>query len=89
MEAMSQRRAILATDAASIPEAVTDGLTGALVPPGDPEALARRLAALIADPQTRARLGAAAADAVRREVDFARCIGAIAAAFAEDGRGAP
>ena len=51
--------------------------------------LARRLAALIADPQTRARLGAAAAEAVRREFDFTHCIGAIAAAFAEDGRGAP
>jgi glycosyltransferase involved in cell wall biosynthesis len=89
MEAMSQRRAILATDAASIPEAVTDGLTGALVPPGDPEALARRLAALIADPWTRERLGAAAAEAVRREFDFTHCIGAIAAAFAQDGRDAP
>jgi glycosyltransferase involved in cell wall biosynthesis len=94
MEAMSQRRAILATDAASIPEAVTDGLTGALVPPGDPEALARRLAALIADPPMRARLGTAAAAFVRHEFDFARCIGAIADAFAQDGfaqdgRGAP
>lgn len=88
LEAMSQRRAILATAAASIPEALTDGIDGALVPPRDPAALARRLAALIADPWTRDRLGAAAIETVRRDFDFARCIGAIATAFAEAGRGA-
>ena len=88
LEAMSQRRAVLATAAASIPEALTDGIDGALVPPRDPAALARRLAALIADPWTRDRLGAAAIETVRRDFDFARCIGAIATAFAEAGRGA-
>jgi glycosyltransferase involved in cell wall biosynthesis len=87
LEAMSQRRAVLATAAASIPEALTDGVDGALAPPRDPAALAARLAALIADPALRARLGAAAAETVRREFDFARCIGAIAAAFAGDARG--
>ena len=44
LEAMSQRRPVLATASAAIPEAVTDGLTGALVPPGDATSLARRLA---------------------------------------------
>lgn len=83
LEAMSQRRAVLATRAASIPEALTDGIDGALEPPRDPDALARRLAALIADPWTRERLGAAAAETIRREFDFARCIGTIAAAFAD------
>jgi glycosyltransferase involved in cell wall biosynthesis len=82
LEAMSQRRAVLATDVAAIPEAVRDGLTGALVPPRDVRALARRLAALIADPWSRACLGAAAAETVRQDYDFARCIGGIAAAFA-------
>ncbi len=81
LEAMSQRRPVLATASAAIPEAVTDGLTGALVPPGDATSLARRLAALVADPWARDQLGAAAAEAVRRDFDFERCIGGIAQAF--------
>ncbi|MFM8991668.1 MAG: glycosyltransferase [Alphaproteobacteria bacterium] len=81
LEAMSQRRPVLATASAAIPEAVTDGLTGALVPSGDAVSLARRLAALVADPWARDHLGAAAAEAVRRDFDFARCIGGIARAF--------
>jgi len=81
LEAMSQRRPVLATASAAIPEAVTDGLTGALVPAGDAVSLARRLAALIADPWARDHLGVAAAEAVRRDFDFARCIGGIARAF--------
>ena len=82
LEAMSQRRAVLATAVAAIPEAITDGLSGALVPPGDPEALARRLAALIAEPWARAALGDAGAERVRRDFDFRRCVGGIARAFA-------
>ncbi len=81
LEAMSQRRAVLATAAAAIPEAITDGLSGALVPPDDPEAFARRLAALIAEPWARAALGDAAAERVRRDFDFQRCVGGIERAF--------
>jgi glycosyltransferase involved in cell wall biosynthesis len=82
LEAMSQRRAVLATAAASIPEAVVDGLNGALVPPRNPEALARRLAALVAEPWARGSLGDAAAETVRRDFDFDRCVRGIARAFA-------
>lgn len=81
LEAMSQSRAVLSTTAASIPEAVTDGLTGGLVPPGNPEALARRLAALIAEPWARRQFGDAAAERVRRDFAFQRCIGGIVGAF--------
>jgi glycosyltransferase involved in cell wall biosynthesis len=82
LEAMSQRRAVLATAAASIPEAVVDGLNGALVPPRNPEALARRLAALVAEPWARGSLGDAAAETVHRDFDFDRCVRGIARAFA-------
>ena len=43
-----------------------DGETGLLVPPVDPDALARALRELAADPQRAARLGAAAAADVRQ-----------------------
>ncbi len=60
MEAASQRLAILATDFAGIPEFIRDGREGVLVPPGDPAALARAMAALIEDPARRSALGARA-----------------------------
>ncbi|HYE00182.1 MAG TPA: glycosyltransferase family 4 protein [Alphaproteobacteria bacterium] len=69
MEAQSQGLCCLATDAAAIPELIADGATGRLVPPDDAAALAAALAALIADPAERARLGAAGCERVRR--DFA------------------
>jgi glycosyltransferase involved in cell wall biosynthesis len=81
LEAMSQRRAVLATAAAAIPEAIVDGLNGALVPPGNAAALARRLAALIAEPWARDFLGQAACETVRRDFDFVRCVQGIARAF--------
>jgi glycosyltransferase involved in cell wall biosynthesis len=60
MEAASQKRAIVATDFAGIPEFVTPGETGILVPPGDRGALAAALDALARDPVRRAALGEAA-----------------------------
>jgi glycosyltransferase involved in cell wall biosynthesis len=42
-----------------VPEVVTDGETGLLVPPGDPEALAAALARLASDPAWRRAAGEA------------------------------
>jgi hypothetical protein len=50
--------------------------------PRNPEALARRLAALIAEPWARNSLGDAAAETVRRDFDFDRCVRGIGRAFA-------
>jgi glycosyltransferase involved in cell wall biosynthesis len=69
MEAQSQRLPCIATTVSGIPELIDDGRTGLLVPPRDPEALAHALAALIADPALRARLGDAGCERTRR--DFA------------------
>jgi glycosyltransferase involved in cell wall biosynthesis len=46
---------------AGIDAAVVDGDSGLLVPPGDAGALAAALDGLLADPDRRAKLGAAAA----------------------------
>ncbi len=48
------------TDVGSMPEVVIDGVTGFVVPPNDPPALANRLAWLRDHPDTVARMGAAA-----------------------------
>jgi glycosyltransferase involved in cell wall biosynthesis len=61
VEALSQALPVVTTRVAAIPELVTDGVHGRLVPPEDPDALAGALEALAADPDLRARLGAAGA----------------------------
>ena len=62
LEAMAYGMAIVATRAGGIPELVEDGVTGLLVEPDDPEALAAALARLAADPDLRHRLASAARD---------------------------
>jgi glycosyltransferase involved in cell wall biosynthesis len=65
LEAMTQARPVVATPVGGTPELVVDGETGVLVPPGDPEALARALAGLLSDPERARRLG----EAGRRRVE--------------------
>src|SRR3546814_2766535 len=67
---LSQGLACLATRVAAIPELVDDGVTGVLVPPDNPAALAAALARLIADPAARRRLGAAGQQRVRADFDM-------------------
>jgi glycosyltransferase involved in cell wall biosynthesis len=50
---------IVATRAGGLPEAVADGRTGLLVPPGDVAALGAAMARLLADPELRRRMGQA------------------------------
>lgn len=60
LEAMVLGRPVVATDTGGSPEAVEDGVTGAIVPRGDAKALADALTTLLHDPALRARMGAAA-----------------------------
>lgn len=60
LEAMAAGCAVVGSRIAGIDAAVLDGDSGLLVPPGDPAALAATLAELLADPDRRAKLGAAA-----------------------------
>jgi len=55
LEAMWAELPILATTAGGIPEAITDGVHGWLVPSKDPDALARALVEIIDSPDERAR----------------------------------
>jgi glycosyltransferase involved in cell wall biosynthesis len=57
IEAMASGLPIVATNVGAIHEVVDDGRTGHLVPPGDPEALAVRIAGLLDDPARRQVIG--------------------------------
>ncbi|GAB3133850.1 glycosyltransferase family 4 protein [Tsukamurella serpentis] len=56
LEAMAAGLVPLTSPVGGIPEAITDGADGLLVPPGDVPALTAALARIITEPQLRARL---------------------------------
>lgn len=60
MEAMLAGVPVIATDVGSVRESVDDGVTGLIVPPEDPAALAGAIAELATDPERRAAMGDAA-----------------------------
>lgn len=68
LEAMSAGRPIVASAIAGIPQVITDGVHGLLVPEHDPAALATALLRLLDDRALAARLGAAARQRVEREL---------------------
>lgn len=60
LEAMAAGKAVVATAVGGIPAALEDRNEGLLLPPRDPRRLAEELGRLLADPDLRERLGAAA-----------------------------
>jgi len=65
VEAMACGVPVVATTGGALPEVVgTDGVSGLLVPPNDPGALAGAISRLLDDPGLRARLGAAGRERV-------------------------
>ncbi len=59
VEAQSQALAVVATGTGGVTELIRDGETGLIAPAGDVARIAEALARLIAEPELRARLGAA------------------------------
>ena len=57
VEAMAAGRPIVASKVGGIPDLISQGKNGLLVPPADPKALARGIALLIEDPDTRRQMG--------------------------------
>jgi glycosyltransferase involved in cell wall biosynthesis len=71
LEAMSLEVPVVATRIAGIPRLIRDGENGLLVEPGDVNALADRLAQLLAAPELRSRLGQAGRATIEVGYSFA------------------
>jgi glycosyltransferase involved in cell wall biosynthesis len=69
MEAMACGVPVVASGISGIPELVDDETTGLLVPPRDPQALARALRRVNDDPALRDRIGHGGREKVEREFD--------------------
>lgn len=67
LEGMAARLPVVATAVGGSPELVRDGVTGHLVPPGAPPALARRLLDLLSTAPRRRRMGERGRRVVERE----------------------
>jgi glycosyltransferase involved in cell wall biosynthesis len=80
-EAMAYGRPVVATAVGGLRDAVEDGVTGLLVPPGDPGSLRQALERLLGDRDVRLRLGAAARERASHQLRWAASTAALLAAF--------
>ena len=66
LEAMTMGKAIVATSIGGMKELLEHGISGKMVPPRDPEALASELISLLKHPEDRKKFGSRAYEASRR-----------------------
>ena len=83
LEAMAHGLAVVATPVGDIADAVTDGVSGLLVPPGNPPALAAALRRLIDDPVALRRMGANGRRRFEQDFEIGQVNARLAAIFAE------
>ena len=67
LEALAAERPVVASNVGGIPEMITDGVTGTLVPSHDPSALAAAIIELFTHPDRAAKLAAAGHEMVHEE----------------------
>ncbi len=69
LEAMAAGLPVVAVDTAAVAEMVVEGVTGFLIPPNDPKALAAALLRLVNDPAARRRMGKAGRERFEQHYD--------------------
>lgn len=87
LEALGAGAAVVATPVGSIPEAITDGVNGLLVPVKEPHALAAALTRLIGSPEMRARIAHGGRAVAEERYDFARIVEQLANLYTVVARG--
>jgi glycosyltransferase involved in cell wall biosynthesis len=83
VEAMAAARPVVATAVGGVPEIIDDGVTGLLVPPHDPSALASGVARLLSDPALRARMGRAGREHASRHFGVDVCAERVLSVYSE------
>lgn len=81
LEASAMEVPVVASNIRGCREAVTDGVTGVLVEPRSPSALAEAIVALVDDAPARAQMGKAGRDHVVREFDAGAVLDRLAAYY--------
>jgi glycosyltransferase involved in cell wall biosynthesis len=82
-EAMAWGRPVVASSVGGLVDAVEDGVTGLLVPPGDVAALRTALERLLGDAELRGRLGAAGRAKAIRELSQAAATESLLDAYGD------
>jgi glycosyltransferase involved in cell wall biosynthesis len=83
LEAFGLSVPVVATRVGGTPELVEDGVTGLLVPPEDPAALADAIARALASPELRRDLGTRARRVFEEKLDARRMVAAFESIFEE------
>ncbi|MBA2331858.1 MAG: glycosyltransferase family 4 protein, partial [Actinobacteria bacterium] len=85
--AMAHGRPVVATAVGGLPDAIADGETGLLVPPGDPAALRAAIERLLGDADLRLRLGTAARAHVETELSWTAATSALVSLYEQNVHG--
>ena len=83
LEAMAAARPVVAVNAGGIPEMIEHGVTGLLVPPGAPQAVAQAVLTALRDPERARNLGRRAQHRVREAFSVERHVAAVEGLYAE------
>ena len=83
LEAMACERPVIGSDVGGIKSTVVDGVTGYLVPPRDPDALAARLACVLNNPRLAAEMGARGRERVMSTYTWESVAEAVATVYAD------
>ena len=86
LEALALSRPVVASNVGGIPEVITDGVTGLLVPPHDPDALAAAVVRLLRDHPYADTLGRAGHDMVHDRFDIGTMVGLVQQIYEEGAR---
>ena len=81
LEAMAHARPVIATSVGSVCDVVEDRVTGLLVPPSSPDALANALEQMIVEKELRLKLGVAGRQLIAEQFTIARLNGQLEELF--------
>jgi glycosyltransferase involved in cell wall biosynthesis len=84
LEAMARRKPVVASAVGGLPEVISDGVDGLLVPPENPSALAEALIRLGCSPELRAALGEAGYQTVAERYSIEAMVRQIEAVYDEE-----